>query len=299
MGFDLNKVSATGAAAGPQLTLASTENKKETARQPQDSAFVSTTNSLLRSELQLGLLPVNNKTGRLLLLETMAEQRVSRTDDFWAIRNQRLDVGFEPQLQIHLPRQTEFFFRTPIAMRSQTPETPLNADFLADLTVTHRNADLVARLEYGVNGISRRGEETHYVTATPYYRFHLYQNWLMLRLGAKYNHTFGETASDTITFESKLEGTIKPDPWSGWGIQFFNPLALNRDLPAGSKRFDLAGIYAWAGSVLPSSWFGPGFFAEGGIWIGGAIGKAKQPGNDLLAGINFKFKFGSEARWWQ
>lgn len=264
-----------------------------------ERTFFALNNTLFRSELQFGVLPLNNDFGRLLLSGFIMEQRESAPDSFYHLDHQHLDYAFEPQLQVHLGNNWELYFRTPVTFHNGYGDTQQSTDLLADLTVGHNWSDQLIRLEYGANNMGNDGQPYQYVTATPYYRFHLYQDYLMLRLGAKYSHYFGQTDTDILSFEAKLEGTINSDPWSGWGVQAFVPVILNPDLQSGQRRVELSGIYAWMGSVLPPSWLGRGFFVEGGIWIGGHIDESDHPGQDLAAGVNIKIKYGTEARWWQ
>lgn len=295
----------------PQLQLSiPTAVAPQTREKPADKAkepvtadkltFVAANNSLFQSDLQFGLLPFNNNTGRLLLSGILSERRASDKEDFWAIRYQKPIKTFEPQLQLNLPNLTNLHLRTPITVTGEgNSGEKKRTDFLADLTVTHRYTDMVARAEYGVNGIGR-DDSYSYATLTPYYRFHLYQDWLIFRLGTKMAHYMSKDKNtDVLTVEAKLEGTMKKNPWSGWGVQLFVPTILTKELQPWERRTEIGGVYAWLGSVLPNNWLGQGFFAEGGLWVGGRIDESEHKGHDILAGINVKIKFGSEARWWQ
>lgn len=263
-------------------------------------AFFSLNNTLHRSELQFGVLPINNDTDRLLFSGQIIDQREPAADNFYHSQHQHVDYVLEPQYQRHLGDGWELYARLPLTVHSPYDEVPSSLDLLTDVTVGHNWDETVFRLEYGANNLGNDGEPSQYVTFTPYYRFNLYEDYLTFRLGAKYACYFGNDYDNhLLTLEAKIGGMIRAEPWSGWGIQAFVPVALDPELDEGQRRIELGGIYAWLGSVLPRDWFGPGFFIEGGVWIGGRIGESPTPGQDIAAGINIKLKYGTEGRWWQ
>jgi len=307
MTYPVNKVVAS--VNYPKTTTSAKEEPQEEASPPlpphdqppapspalSDQMFFATNNQLHRSENQLGVLPINNEDERLLLSVFVNEQREPAEDNFYHSEHARLDYGFEPQLQLNLPDNWTLFMRTNLTLHGATEESDTTADLLADATITRNWSDTVFRLEYGATDLGEvNGDTQQSLAFTPYYRFHLYENWLMFRLGVKYSHTFNGTPEDVLTFEGKLEGDIRRDPAVGWGLQAFIPVVLNEEVPEGMERVDLAGVYAWAGGVVSS-----GVFLEGGLWIGGQITDSSEPAQDLIGGLNFKLKYGTEARWWQ
>lgn len=275
-----------------QILIVSTKTRPFSER-----SFFALNSSLGRTELQAGFLPINNKKNELLISGIFAQKNNSETGDLSKTDNKTLAFTFEPQFQANLPKGIKLFIRTPITLDKPADGNSVKTSFLTDMTALYKGGDVIGRLQYGNSNLGS-GQAKQYFSCTPYYRAHIYKDWLMLRVGTNYTHSYGDKTSNDLTIETKIEGKIQSKPWSGWGAQFFFPISLDKTLEPDEKRTDFVGTYLWMGSVLPKKWRCSDYFVEGGIWIGKGIETSNKLAQDLIAGVNIKVKFGTELRWW-
>ena len=124
------------------------------------------------------------------------------------------------------------------------------------------------------------------ITDQLYFRFPLLSDdRLSIRLGIEYAN--GAGVDQAVTFLGKLDGTLRPDPWWGWNVQFFVPLptreAMVEDYPG-------PGLFFWTGFVHSDS-----AFSEIMLYLNT---RTLDDVRDVVAGLILKTKFGTEARWW-
>lgn len=129
------------------------------------------------------------------------------------------------------------------------------------------------------------GEDTR-VAEQLYARFPLLDNdRLNFRAGIEY--VSGDGADQTLTFLGKIDGTIRPNPWWGWNVQFFVPVPTNEALV---DEYPGPGLFFWTGFVHSGS-----AFSEIMLYLNT---RTLNDERDLVAGLILKTKFGTEARWW-
>jgi len=119
-----------------------------------------------------------------------------------------------------------------------------------------------------------------------YARFPILDNdHLNFRAGIEYSD--GAGADQSVTFLGKIDGTIRPDPWWGWNIQFFVPIPTQTEQV---EEYPGPGVFFWTGFAHSGS-----AFSEIMLYLNTRTLNDEQ---DLVAGLILKTKFGTEARWW-
>ena len=269
------------------------KKKQPVTRAVGDHVHFSTGHGYYNSSVELGGLPLNDGSNKLLLKFAYVHTRTSQKDDFTTLSNVNHQFSFESQYQHTFRKGSDLFARLQYDYLKETN----GHNLLGEMVYREPGEALVLRTSFAANDLAGEDGPVYNGTLAYFVRIPIYKS-LGLRLGAE--HAIDSNYNNTMIPHVKVDGAFRSDPWWGWGIQAFFPADLTRKA---EKPIDFAGVYLWSGGVIKSPSFlakilPGGLFAEGGIWIGKTIGQEQPFYQDLIAGMGLKLKFGPDARWW-
>lgn len=272
--------------------------------------FAETVQSFNSSSFAAGFLPVNRPKIKFLMIGGYSQHRWPEGESMIGKKVNMHSYRIEPQLQLDLFKNSNTFLRdSQLYLRFQYDinqmvgsDVPLGHNLTTELTHKFPGELFVLRLNVFSNNLQDPDTAENRLVIAPFLKSPTYNvpilNGIRFRIAPEYSYNF-RTREHGLMLHAKIEGDLNSSPWAGWSVQTFWAVDVmgKKDTPG----VDFAGLYVWFGSVLPNSWFGPGYFFEGGIWIGkssfedGPVPLWKA----FVLGLNLKFKFGTDCRWWQ
>ena len=242
--------------------------------------YLASTQTYGENIMEGGYLPINDPTFQLLLRYFQINNSAPPADPAQFYYPERYATNYGGGLQFRWvqPSGGSLYGRLQISDR-ETAEGQLR-----DSTIEFTYAELAEK--FILRGMIQTFGDEARLTDQLYARFPLLgDDRLNIRLGIEYAN--GAGADQAVTILGKLDGTIRPDPWWGWNVQFFVPIPTQTEQV---EEYPGPGLFFWTGFVHSGS-----AFSEIMLYLNT---RTLDDVRDVVGGLILKTKFGTEARWW-